>query len=156
MATAVETPAVPHLTNESCCIGFAKVKVCDETPDCKDESINSIRLSRWFSIHSMMCLGRCNTFREGNGFHCDCRRGEKSWTGNSNESRIIDFAEVCDGAPDCKDGSDEVDCLCSDNQFQCSRCERGDTDCNDPFYCLPRANVEDGRQDCWLKEDETP
>ena len=51
--------------------------------------------------------------------------------------------------------SDEVDCVCSDDQFQCSVCERGQAGCKIPFYCLPRANVGDGRTDCLEENDET-
>ena len=66
---------------------------------------------------------------------------------------VLTVRIVCDGIPDCSDGSDEVDCVCSDDQFQCSRCERGEG-CVDPFYCLPRANVGDGRRDCWSEDEE--
>ena len=27
---------------------------------------------------------------------------------------------MCDGVKDCKDGSDEIECSCSEDEFQCS------------------------------------
>ena len=28
---------------------------------------------------------------------------------------------MCDGVKDCEDGSDEIECSCSEDEFQCSR-----------------------------------
>ena len=109
--------------------------------------------------HSMMCLDWCHRRSScRGGFNCDCRRSLTSSTHPTTESRCITQADVCDGTPDCSDMSDEVDCVCSDDQFQCSDCERGQADCwisGAPFYCLPRANVGDGRTDCHGKDEET-
>ena len=105
-----------------------------------------------------MCLGWCHddNCKSNKGFNCDCHRNVTSSTHfPTNKSQCIEFAEVCDGTPDCSDGSDEVDCFCSDDQFQCSPCKRGQVDCDNPFYCLPDANSEDGRNDCWKKHEKT-
>ena len=105
--------------------------------------------------HSMMCLVWCHFRSSCSDFNCDCRKNLASSTYPTTESRCIKFADVCDGTPDCSDMSDEVDCGCSDDQLQCSRCERGQTGCEVPFYCIPRANVGDGRKDCLGKDEET-
>ena len=104
--------------------------------------------------HSMICLDSCHENSCDWGFHCDCCRNVSSPTHPKTESRCIKFAEVCDGTPDCSDGSDEVNCFCSDDQFQCSPCERGEADCSSPFYCLPLASVGDGKKDCVWKDEE--
>ena len=124
-------------------------------PDlCCTVSLKAIQLSYWFSTHLMMCLVLCHDRGCDEGFNCDCRRSITSSTHPKAESQCIKFADVCDGTPNCSDKSDEVDCFCSIDQFQCSGCERGQG-CKDPFYCIPRANVGDGRTDCRGKDEET-
>ena len=128
----------PKIGSDSCCAG----------------SLKAIRSSHWFSTHSMMCLVWCHGRSSCINFNCDCRKSLTSSTYPTTESRCIEFADVCDGTPDCSDMSDEADCVCSDDELQCSDCERGETGCIALFYCLPRAYVGNGRTDCLGKDEE--
>ena len=83
------------------------------------------------------------------GFSCNYRRKiTDNLTNPTNESHCIDYSSVCDGVADCDDSSDEIDCICAEDQFQCSTCKLGVAYCPEPFYCIPVVKVGDGEIDC--------
>jgi len=97
-------------------------------------------------------------------FNCGCRR-EPYYVHTS--TNCIDLAWICDGFPDCDDGSDEIDCICSENEYQCRNCRRG-VICRDEilfqttvvyyefytFYCILDTKILDEKVDCLNKRDE--
>ncbi|CAK8682042.1 unnamed protein product [Clavelina lepadiformis] len=77
-------------------------------------------------------------------FNCRC---EDERSGDSPE--CIPQSWVCDGQRDCTDSSDEIDCMCEPNQYQCY-----DGAVVRIYQCVDEGNVCDRRFDCANLRDE--
>ena len=113
--------------------------------------INLFYLVEWNNCHQP-----CGPDR----FNCQCRyyrdnRYYIDWY--ASERECIDLSWLCDGYSDCSGGEDEVHCVCSDDEFQCNDCERGN-ECDDgiPLHqCIHKKWVDDDQRDCKNENDES-
>ena len=113
-------------------------------------------LDLWNNCHRINC---------GDRFNCRCRAnplfiasvGRALRTSNR---ECIDLSWLCDGIPDCSRGKDEMDCVCSDDEFQCNVYGRDD---GIPWnQCIDESRVRDGwtwrdsryGSECWNGNDE--
>ena len=89
-------------------------------------------------------------------FNCACRK--QPFHVQTYNTNCIEPNWVCDGEPDCEDESDEMNCICSQEEFQCSACTRGEGCTNQDifpiFYCISREKVQNGLADCLNEKDE--
>jgi len=105
--------------------------------------------SQWFYFHDAKCMhpflwqiAACHEFTCYNGL-------------------CVNKSRVCDGAPDCVDGSDETETLCGKYQVTYNKfklcltatCNRKEFQC-DNHRCIAKEWVCDGQADCRDVSDE--
>ena len=60
---------------------------------------------------------------------------------------------MCDGVKDCKDDSDEIECSCSKDEFQCSRRIEDGNVLDNLYQCISLNSTKDGKPDCLSLKD---
>ncbi|CAD1469914.1 unnamed protein product, partial [Heterotrigona itama] len=101
--------------------------------------------------YSRCVEGICDCVSRGNGSSCSARNaGCPAGSFRCKSSgKCVSWFFVCDGRPDCSDGSDERcwnGAECPEQAFRCSNVSNA--------VCVSRAAICDGKQDCPHGEDE--
>uniref|UniRef100_A0A5S6QVL0 SEA domain-containing protein n=1 Tax=Trichuris muris TaxID=70415 RepID=A0A5S6QVL0_TRIMR len=65
------------------------------------------------------------------------------------KKKTISSAQICDGQPQCDDGSDEANCTACQTSFSCNKSDG-------TLMCLRGVDICNGKNDCEDKSDESP
>uniref|UniRef100_A0A3Q3APP2 Si:dkey-88l16.3 n=1 Tax=Kryptolebias marmoratus TaxID=37003 RepID=A0A3Q3APP2_KRYMA len=110
--------------------------ICDGEQDCLDGS-DEVGCGNFFPFPDFSLA--TTMFPPITSTPACCRTGFKLC---KDGMECVMYSHVCDGEPDCQDGSDEEGC--ESHEFQCSHGKK----------CVPQEQVCDGRNDCQDGSDE--